>query len=83
MDKNIIPRPDGFVVEREYRGHGIYWVHVYGPGNATQRAGRIVAAEAKKWATELDKTAGGWISGGGEFGGKGSWARTSRSYSFT
>lgn len=83
----IFPRPDGLVIEREDRGHGVYWVHAYGPntGDTLRRGRYVAAAQARLWARELGMSAGGWISGGGSWNGKpggGNWARVSASYAF-
>jgi hypothetical protein len=81
------PRADGLVVEREYRGHGIYWVHLYGPNTHAflKRGTYVVAAEARKWATELGKSSGGWLSGGAGWNGTkggGNHAHVSKCYVF-
>jgi hypothetical protein len=85
--KGVIPHPDGLVIEREDMGHGIYWVTVYGP-NTTQflkRGTYIVAAQARQWAAEESKSAGGWLSGGSGWNGTkggGNHAYVSKCYVF-
>jgi uncharacterized membrane protein len=84
---DAIPHPKGLVIEREYRGHGVYWVHVYGPNTYRflKDAHYYVAANARKWATDLGMSAGGWISGGAGWNGTksgGNWARVSNCYMF-
>ncbi|MFG3582535.1 hypothetical protein [Streptomyces sp. NPDC047990] len=71
MEREVIPHPRGFVVEREYRGHGIYWVTLHGPNTYRflKDAHYFIAAAARKWAGELDMSAGGWVSGGGGWNG--------------
>lgn len=83
----VIPHPKGIVVEREYRGHGVYWVHLWGPNTSEflQHGGYFADAAARKWAGELGMAAGDWISGGGSWNGTkggGNWARVSNSFAF-
>lgn len=86
----IIARPDGIVIEREIR-KGDGWVFqivtAYGP-NTYQflaHADKIVGSEARKWAKEMGRKAGGRITGGGGWNGTpggGNWAYTGQTYHF-
>jgi hypothetical protein len=86
----IIPRPDGIVVEREIRrgdGWTFYRVTLHGPNTYRflASANRIIAAQARLWAKELGMSSGGWVTGGGGWNGekgKGNHAYSSKVYHF-
>lgn len=58
-----------FRLEREERAPGIRWVHLYATeGESLEGADRRVNTEARKWARELNMTAGNRVSSGGQYG---------------
>jgi hypothetical protein len=63
---------DGVRVEREPRGSGVYWLHLYGEleftGELERKLNAKLSAEARKWAKELGMTTSGMVSGGGQYG---------------
>lgn len=86
----IIPRPDGTVIEREIR-KGSDWIFYsvvhHGPNTYQFLASsnRVVAAQARVWAQELGKGAGLPITGGGGWNGTpggGNHAYNCKVYSF-
>lgn len=59
-------------VEREPRGSGVHWVHLYGTAPFTndlqRRLDAKLRAEAREWAGELGMTTSGIVSSGGQYG---------------